>query len=221
MSVSLELKGLGLSYGDKPVLKDCTASLGTGITVIMGHNGSGKSTLLRACALLEEPAEGEVYYSENGRDLDHDITLKRRLTLVLARGGLFNASVLSNAAFGLRVRGVHSDERRKTAMEALEAVGLLHLSRQNALTLSSGEAQRLALARALAIQPEVLFLDEPTASVDEENTEAIESLILQMSKGGAGAPHVPSIVLTTHDREQASRLGGKLLTMSKGTIVRQ
>ena len=220
MSVSLELKGMGLSYGDKAVLKDCNASLGAGITVIMGPNGSGKSTLLRACALLEEPTEGEVYYSENGKNLDHDITLKRRLTLVLSRGGLFNASALSNAAYGLRVRGVHSDKRRKMAMEALEAVGLEHLARQNAVTLSSGEAQRLALARALSIGPEVLFLDEPTASVDEENTALIEELIIKMNKGGP-PPHVPSIVLTTHDREQASRLAGKHITMSRGTIVRQ
>lgn len=218
MSVSLELKGVSLSYGDKAVLMDCTINMGTGITVIMGHNGSGKSTLLRVCALLEEPAEGEVLYSENGRNLDHDITLRRRLTLVMARGGLFNASVLSNAGYGLRVRGVQKYERTGKAMEALEAVGLAHLARQSALTLSSGEAQRLSLARALAIEPEVLFLDEPTASVDEENTALIEKLIIQMNRGGT-SPHVPSIVLTTHDREQAERLGGNKLFMSKGTIV--
>ncbi|MCK4911538.1 MAG: ATP-binding cassette domain-containing protein [Thermodesulfovibrionales bacterium] len=220
MSVSLELKGMGLSYGDKAVLKDCNASLGAGITVIMGPNGSGKSTLLRACALLEEPTEGEIYYSENGKNLDHDIALRRRLTLVLSRGGLFNASALSNAAYGLRVRGVPKVKRIGMAMEALEAVGLEHLARQNAVTLSSGEAQRLALARALSIGPEVLFLDEPTASVDEENTALIEELIIKMNKGGT-PPHVPAIVLTTHDRDQASRLAGRVLTMSRGTIVRQ
>ncbi len=219
MNVLLDLKKVSLSYGPKQVLDNCSCSIGAGVTAIMGHNGSGKSTLLRACALLEEPTEGEVYYSENGKDLDHDITLKRRLTLVLARGGLFNASALSNAGYGLKVRSVPALKRREMAMAALEAVGLAHLARQNALTLSSGEAQRLALARALAIGPEVLFLDEPTASVDEENTEAIESLILQMSKGGGIAPHVPSIVLTTHDREQALRLADKHITMSRGTIV--
>ncbi len=218
MSVSLELKGVSLSYGDKAVLMDCTINMGTGITVIMGHNGSGKSTFLRVCALLEDPTEGEVFYSENGRNLDHDITLRRRLTLVMARGGLFNASVLSNAGYGLRVRGVQKYKRTGKAMESLEAVGLAHLARQNALTLSSGEAQRLSLARALAIEPEVLFLDEPTSSVDEENTALIEELIIKMNRGGA-SPHVPSIVLTTHDREQAERLGGKMLFMSKGTIV--
>ncbi len=219
MSVSLELKGMGLVYGDKAVLNDCNASLGAGITVIMGHNGSGKSTLLRACALLEKPTSGEVSYLESGNAIAHDIALRRRLTLVLSRGGLFNASALSNAAYGLRVRGVPKVKRRDMAMEALEAVGLEHLARQNALTLSSGEAQRLALARALAIGPEVMFLDEPTASVDEENTALIEELIIKMNRGGA-PPHVPAIVLTTHDREQSERLAGRVLTMSRGTIVR-
>jgi len=221
LSVLLELKKVSLSYGPKQVLNDCSCSIGAGVTVIMGHNGSGKSTLLRACALLEEPTEGKVHYSENGKNLHHDITLKRRLTLVLAKGGLFNASVLNNACYGLKVRGVPALKRKEMAMAALEAVGLAHLARQNALTLSSGEAQRLALARALSIHPEVLFLDEPTASVDEESTALIEELIIRMNKGGGNTPHVPSIVLTTHDREQALRLAGEHITMSRGTIVRQ
>ncbi len=221
MSVLLELKKVSLSYGPKQVLNDCSCSISAGVTAIMGHNGSGKSTLLRACALLEEPTSGQVIYAANGSRLEHDMTLKRKLTLVLPRGGLFNASVSSNAGYGLKVRGVPAIKRREMAMEALKAVGLERLSRQNALTLSSGEAQRLALARALAISPEVLFLDEPTASVDEENTESIENLILKLSKGEDSAPHVPSIVFTTHDSDQSRRLASRIITMSRGTIVQQ
>ena len=221
MSVLLELKKVSLSYGPKQVLNECSCSISAGVTAIMGHNGSGKSTLLRACALLEEPTSGQVIYAANGSRLDHDMKLKRKLTLVLPRGGLFNESALRNVTYGLKVRGMGKDERRDIAMQALGAVGLQALYHQNALTLSSGEAQRLALARALAIGPEVLFLDEPTASVDEENTESIESLILKLSKGEGSAPHVPSIVFTTHDSDQSRRLASRTITMSRGTIVRQ
>lgn len=219
MSVWLEIKDVGHEYAGRPVLRGCRLGIGPGVTALMGHNGSGKSTLLRICALLEKPTEGRVVYLEDRRELPPDMALRRRLTLVLPRGGLFNASVRYNAGYGLRVRGVRKAERKQLAMDALEAVGLSHLARQNALTLSSGEAQRLALARAIAIKPDVLFLDEPTASVDEESTEVIEKLVLDMSTGKAGAPHIPTIAFTTHDRDQTERLAPEqVITMRRGSI---
>jgi tungstate transport system ATP-binding protein len=220
MSIQIELDNISHLYGGKPVLRDCSLKIAPGITAIMGHNGSGKSTLLRLCALLENPSKGSVSCLDpTGAHIPQNTELKRRITLVLAKGGLFNESALRNVTYGLKVRGMGKKERREKGMLALEAVGLQKLHRQNALTLSSGEAQRLALARALAIEPDVLFLDEPTASVDEENTEIIEELIIKLNIGEPDSPHIPSIVFTTHDTDQSIRLATQTIRMSKGTIV--
>jgi tungstate transport system ATP-binding protein len=214
LSITLEGEALAKAYGGMEAVKDCSFSIGPGITALMGHNGSGKSTLLRLFALLEEPTSGKLIYKEGGSELAKDIRLRRRLTLVLPGAIIFNATVLYNAAYGLKVRGMSNREQRELAMNALWTVGLADMADKQALTLSSGEAQRLAIARALAVRPDVLFMDEPTASVDEENTAAIEALI----KGIAGGHRVPVIVLATHDREQAGRLADMVITMSRGRI---
>ena len=143
--------------------------------------------------------------------LKHDIGLRRRITLLLPNAGLFNTTALKNAAYGLGVRGFGRSEAKKLALRALAAVGLGHKTKQNALTLSSGESQRLALARAVAIEPELLFLDEPTASVDPYNKEVIEDAILGM-KGRRG------IIMTTHDEAQAFRLADVVLVLENGVL---
>lgn len=210
----LELDGVGKGYGGKPVLRGCTYAFERGVYAVMGPNGSGKSTLLRICALLEPPGEGAVRYLDGGGPLAEDLGLKRRMTLVLPGSGIFNAPALSNAAYGLRVRGLGSREARERAMAALSSVGLSEKARQNALSLSSGESQRLALARALAVGPEFLFLDEPTAYVDEENREMIEEIILGMKRNGG-----PTVVMATHDRAQAERLSDTLLFLRDGRLA--
>jgi tungstate transport system ATP-binding protein len=93
-------------------------------------------------------------------------------------------------------------------------VGLLHKAQQNALTLSSGETQRLGIARAMAIEPELLFLDEPTASIDEENTSIVEEIILALKRAGK-----TTVIMTTHDREQAERLADRVVLMRSGMII--
>ena len=203
------------SYNSRPVLSDCSFSFDElGTYALMGPNGSGKSTFLRICALLERPDSGEVaFYS--GRDLiEKNLELKRRITLVLPRVGVFNTTVFRNAAYGLKIRGMKHAELAERVEKALESVGLRHKESQNALTLSSGEAQRLGIARALAIGPEILFLDEPTASIDQENTEIIEDMILRLGKEGR-----TTVIITTHDREQAERLGDGIFMMQGGRIV--
>jgi tungstate transport system ATP-binding protein len=213
VSLVLKAEGLWKSYGQKAVLKGITYTFSPNrIYALMGPNGSGKSTLLRILSLLDPADEGRVIYTDGASTpLEHDIALRRRITLLLPDIGLFNASVLSNASYGLRVRGVKGKEAKKRALKALSLVGLEQKHRQNALTLSSGEAQRLALARALAVEPDVLFLDEPTASVDAENTGVIEKIILEM-KGRR------SIILSTHDEAQARRLADVVLYLKDGLI---
>jgi tungstate transport system ATP-binding protein len=202
------------TYNNRTILKDCTVDFDRyGTYVLMGQNGCGKSTFLRICSLLEEPDGGELSFLDNETPLFHDLSLKRRITLVLARTGVFNTTVFKNVAYGLDIRGAnHADIDRKVT-SALAFVGLEHLKNQRALTLSSGETQRLGLARALVIEPEILFLDEPTASVDEENTEIIESIIKAMKKDGR-----TTVIMTTHDRDQAERLADQVIRMHGGRI---
>lgn len=212
--ILIKIEAISLSYGAHRVIDDMSLEFGPGITVLMGHNGSGKSTLLKICALLERPSQGAVRFMEHGGEIAHDKYLMRRITMVFSKGGIFNSTVCANAAYGLRLRGIQGTELRDRTHAALDRVGLLAKIRQNALSLSSGESQRLALARAMAIAPEVLILDEPTASVDEANTAIIEGLISQL-----GRPGGPLIIMATHDREQATRLGGRVITISRGGLV--
>ncbi len=215
MGLTLSLSGVSKRYGGKSALLECSHSFSRkGVYALMGPNGSGKSTLLRICALLESVDSGTIAYQEQSGTLPHDRTLRRRITLVLPKVGLFNTTVFRNVAYGLSVRGIKGDELRIRAGAALDAVGLAHKRDQNACTLSSGEAQRLGLARAMAVEPEMLFLDEPTASIDEENTRIVEDIILSLKQGGR-----TTIIMSTHDRDQAGRIADSVVLMREGRII--
>jgi len=212
--VKLLITHIRKDYDGRPVLKDCSYAFnGTGAYVLMGPNGCGKSTLLRICSLLEQPDGGDLLFQDDGAPLVQDIALRRRMTLVLPRTGVFNTTVFNNAAYGLKVRGVPAASIEEQVAKALSFVGLEHKKKQNARTLSSGETQRLGLARALAIEPEILFLDEPTASVDQENTSIIESIIGNLKRDGRTL-----VIMTTHDRDQAERLADRVLIIERGSL---
>ncbi|MGB9715240.1 MAG: ATP-binding cassette domain-containing protein [Thermodesulfovibrionales bacterium] len=215
MNLRLEISNIYKSYNGRPVLKDCSFSfIKSGTYVLMGPNGSGKSTLLRICALLESPDRGNVNYFSGEIILKKDIGLMRKITLLLPRVGVFNTTVFKNVAYGLKIRGARREELKERVYKALDFVGMAHKSKQNALTLSSGETQRMGIARAIVLEPEILFLDEPTASVDQENTTLIEDIILKMKKKGDSI-----VIITTHDMLQAERLADWLLLMKDGRIV--
>jgi tungstate transport system ATP-binding protein len=202
------------NYAGRTVLSDCSYSFSNyGAYVLMGPNGCGKSTFLRICSLLEQPDAGKLIFTDDGNQQQQDIILRRRITLVLPKTGAFNATVFNNVAYGLMVRGMDRRAVREKVGHALDFVGMGHKVKQNARTLSSGETQRLGLARALAINPEILFLDEPTASVDEENTAIIESIIGRLKQDGRTL-----VIMTTHDHDQAARLADHLLIMKEGRI---
>ena len=211
--MKLTIKDIRVSYEGTEVLRGCTYAFDSaGIYILTGDNGSGKSTLLRVCALLEKPDSGAVEFSEDGSPLEQDIHLRRRVTLVLPRVGLFNSSVHDNVAYGLKLRNVPSGTIQEKSGEALDFVRLSHKKEQNALTLSSGEAQRLGIARALILEPEILLLDEPTASVDKQNIAIIEDIILQLRNSSR------MIIMTTHDEPQAGRLGDRVLRIDDGLL---
>ena len=215
MGLGLELAKISKAYNGQDILRDCSWVFEEGLTyALMGLNGTGKSTLLRICALLEAPDQGRVSYLANGRPLAPDLSLKRRITLLLPSVGVFNTSVFHNVAYGLKIRGVKRREIEKRVMAILEVVGLAAKRRQRALDLSTGQGKRLGLARAMVLEPELILLDEPTASIDQENSEIIEGIIRKMKAEGK-----TTIILVTHDPAQAERLGDKVLRMQDGKIV--
>lgn len=214
MSLVLRVSDLWKGYDGNAVLKGCSFSFDRGgIYVVMGRNGCGKSTFLRLCCLLEEPEKGEVNYFSGPELLGKDMGVKRRITLVLPSVGVFNTTVFNNIAYGLKIRGMKRRAIEEKVNGYLEFFGLIHRRNQNARTLSSGEAQRLGIARAMVTDPDILFLDEPTASVDQKNSEIIEEIILGMRKKG-----LPTVVMTTHDISQAERLSDFLLVINDGKI---
>ena len=175
MGLNLEAARLVKSYNGQAVLRECSFGFEAGRTyALLGQNGSGKSTFLRIAALLEPPDAGKVRYWDNDVALPHDLALRRRITLLLPRIGVFNTSVFRNVAYGLKIRGRGAQEVEDRVNDALGCVGLLHKRRQNALDLSSGETKRLGIARALVIEPEVFCLDEPTANLDQKHSDIIE-----------------------------------------------
>ena len=213
--MTLELMRISKSYNGNPVLRDCSYTFQDGASyIVMGPNGSGKSTFFRIAALLEKADQGEVHYFSGGRPMAPDINLKRRITMVLPRVGVFHRTVFANVAYGLKIRGIKRKPRYERVMEVLSQLGLAHKAHQQAVTLSSGETMRLGLARALVCDPQVLFLDEPTAHIDKANTEIIEDCI-----HGIRQKQALTLFIITHDPEQAERLGGQKLLLKEGKFI--
>ena len=177
-------------------------------TIVLGANGAGKSVLMRLMHGLIAPTSGHVDW------LGGNALRARRLqAMVFQRPVMLRRSAIANIAYALALAQVVPGERETLACEALESVGLLHLAHRPARVLSGGEQQRLALARAWALHPEVLFLDEPTASLDPGATREIEAVIRAFDAAGT------KIVMATHNLGQAKRLGDEVLFIHEGRIA--
>ena len=133
---------------------------------------------------------------------------------MLPKVGVFNTSVFKNVAYGLKVRGVPARSIKDKVLGALDFVGMISKKDQRAVTLSSGETQRLGLARALVVEPEVLFLDEPTASIDPQNTTVIEEIILKLRREARTL-----VIMATHDMEQVKRITDRVIRVEQGRIA--
>ena len=171
----LEIRALGKSYGKAEILKDIDLTMERGeVLVLIGPTGSGKTTLLRLVNLLEAPSLGCIRFKGQtvtaGPEKER-LLARRSMAMVFQKPVMFKASVQENVSFGLKMRG--RDDRGKVR-EALAAVGLSGYEKRDANTLSGGEMQRIALARALVLEPELLLLDEPTANLDPKSAAAID-----------------------------------------------
>ncbi len=175
-------------------------------SVIMGPNGAGKSLFLRLCHGLIRPAEGNVVW-RGGGDAAH------RQAMVFQRPVMLRRSVQANVDYALKLRKIPKLKRRAITQDVLARTGLGHLRRRPARVLSFGEQQRLALARAWAPAPQVLFLDEPTASLDPAATHAVEEIVNAIHHAGT------RIIMTTHDLAQARRMADEVLFLYRGRLL--
>lgn len=213
----INVANLTKQYGKKVVLRVEQLSVYKGsITGIIGPSGAGKSTLLRILNLLEPATQGNVRYFGEKASLStlEKLALQRRMTMVFQKPALLDMSVYDNIAFGLRARGIDKKEISWRVLTMLETIGMADLSRQRAKTLSGGEAQRVAFARALVLRPEILFLDEPTANLDPANVELLESLITTLNRGVG-----TTVLIVTHNLFQAQRLAHYTTFFNQGALV--
>ncbi len=212
----LEVRNLKVEKGGSMILNIPFLQLyGKEILSLIGPNGSGKTTLLQTLSLLLSPFQGEIFFrGKKVGDCYSFLEYRRKLALLFQEPLLFNTTVFNNVASGLKIRGIKRNEIETRVEENLKRFGIDHLRDRSPKTLSGGEAQRVNLARAFAIQPEVLLLDEPFASLDPPTRESlIEDLasILQQTR--------MTVILATHDRMEALRLSTRMAVMKDGEIL--
>lgn len=205
----LEIEQMGFRASGQYLLSNITLSINNGpLSVIMGHNGAGKSLLLKLMHGLLHPSSGTI--SWNGQS-PNDV--KRDHAMVFQKPVVLQRSVLANIEYPLKLRKIDRDERKARAIQALTKTGLSHIAHRYAPHLSGGEQQKLVIARAWALQPQVLFLDEPTASLDPASTRDVEALIRAVHASGT------KIIMTSHLVSQVKRLADEIIFLHDGTIV--
>ena len=205
----LRLADVSFAVGGRPLIDRVSLEIGAGpSTIILGANGAGKSVLMRLMHGLLSPTSGRIDWNAPERQ-----GAPRKQAMVFQRPVMLRRSAHANVAYALQIAGVPAGQHAALVQEALESVGLVHLAHRPARVLSGGEQQRLALARAWALHPEVLFLDEPTASLDPSATREIESVIRAFDAAGT------KIVMATHNLGQARRLGDEILFLDQGRLV--
>jgi tungstate transport system ATP-binding protein len=206
----LELRRLSYEANGKRVINHLDLTIDEpGVTVVMGPNGAGKSVLLRLMHGLIAPTGGEVFWG--GKRLDRE--LKRRQAMVFQKPVLLRRSAAANIWHALGLRGIARGDRAIRVGEALKLAGLENCAATPARVLSGGEQQRLCLARALSLEPDILLLDEPTASLDPASTLAIEELLIDAQSRGI------KIIVVTHDVGQARRLARDVIFLHHGQVV--
>lgn len=199
------------------VLRDITLSISrNGITAVIGPNGSGKTTLLKVMGLIYKPSRGQVII--NSRDFwslneDEKYIIRRNIVYVHEKPILIRGTVLENVALGLILRGYNRDKALEKALLTLEILDLKHLMNKDRKSLSAGEAQLVTIARAIAVEPEILLLDEPTANLDLRKRFILSQILLELSRRGK------VIIIATHDYLFALSIAKRVLVLENGELV--
>jgi tungstate transport system ATP-binding protein len=204
-------------YGRREILNKVNLRVERGEAfALIGPTGAGKTTLLRLIGLLDLPTSGKLYF--DGTDVTASgkarLDTRRRMAFVLQKPVVFNTSVFANVTYGLKWRGDKGGQRHQEVDDVLEMVDLAAHKNRNARTLSGGEAQRVAIGRAIVSEPEVLLLDEPTANLDPVSTAKIEEVISNIRH-----QHQTTIIMATHDMSQGQRLADRVSVLLNGRIV--
>ena len=213
MEELIRIEGLHMVFGEKEVLKDINLQIYRGeIFALVGPSGSGKTTLLRLLNFFERPEKGNLKFK--CMETSGIINIRHRMSLLFQTPVIFNRSVFENVAYGLKVRGIDKKTIEKKVSDSLGIVGLAGLENQKAHTLSGGEAQRMAFARAIVYDPEVLLLDEPTANLDPANVMKIEEIIKRIRN-----ERETTILLATHNIPQVRRIADRVGILINGELI--
>ncbi len=211
-SLPLSLENVSLALGGTTLIENVSLTLTHGPrTVILGANGAGKSLILRLSHGLLGPTRGRVRWG----GAERLGPLRRRQAMVFQKPIMLRRSTRANAGYGLKIAGMARGDRDDRVAQVLERVGLTRLAERDARVLSGGEQQKLALARAWALDPEIMFLDEPTANLDPTATAAVEAIVNEIHTGGA------KIVMTTQSLSQAKRLADEIIFVHRGRVAEQ
>ena len=214
----IEVNNLHKSFGKVKVLKGIDENIKQGeVVVIIGPSGSGKSTFLRCLNLLESPTDGNIIFEGNNiTDKKIDINkMREKMGMVFQQFNLFpHKTVLENLTIApIQVKGIKTDEANKIAENLLNKVGLIEKSNDYPSSLSGGQKQRIAIARALAMQPDVMLFDEPTSALDPEMVGEVLNVMKELAKEGM------TMVVVTHEMGFAKEVGDRILFMDDGKIL--
>lgn len=213
----IETVNLCQRYGERYILKNINLRINRGeVFALIGPTGAGKTTLLRLIDLIDEPTSGKIFFDgvDAAAPAAVRLGMRRRMAFVLQKPVVFNLSVHDNIASALKWRGVRGNKLKEKVNHITDVVGLSDYRNQNARYLSGGEVQRVAIARAIAIEPEVLLLDEPMANLDPLSAARIEELISSIIRR-----YATTIIMATHDLSQGQRLADRVAVMMDGELL--
>ena len=215
MEELFSIENLSKSYGNKEVLKNINLKIYRGeVFALMGPSGVGKTTLLRILNFLELPVNGKLIFDRNECVIGQKTNIRRRMSFLFQKTAIFNTSVFDNVAYGLIIRGMEKKMIEKKVIDALHLVGLEGYEKQKAITLSGGEAQRMAFARAIVYEPDILLLDEPTSNLDPANVAKIEEIIKKV-RNELGT----TIILASHNIYQVRRIADRVGILLNGELI--
>lgn len=211
----LEAREISWVKDNKTILQNINFHVFPGECVgLIGPNGSGKSSLLKILAFLETPTSGLLYFQGQSVPKRIPLPIRRKIAVVFQESLLLNTRVFDNVAIGLKIRRISKGRIRERVDYWLEQFGVIHLSKQSARSLSGGEAQRVSLARAFAMEPDVLFLDEPFSALDAPTKEGLRIDLAQVFKSTQA-----TTVLVSHDFKDIAHLTNRALILLNGQVM--